>query len=73
MYDECFAPSQGPLPAGAEEAVHRYLDCGIFESGFARVRCGEGRHDFFVAFSCKLRCICPMPLVKAQDPGTVVP
>ena len=27
--------------------------------GFARVRCPHCRHEFFVAFSCKQRCICP--------------
>ncbi len=58
VYDERFVATHGPLTQGAQEAVYRYLDCGIFECGFARVRCGECGHDFFVAFSCKLRCIC---------------
>ena len=66
VYDERFAERRGPLPPGAQEAVHRYLDCGIFESGFARVRCGECGHDFFVAFSCKLRCICPSCHIKRE-------
>lgn len=68
-YDERFGPSRGPLPRGAEEAVYRYLDCGIFESGFARVRCGECGHDFFIAFSCKLRCICPSCHINALRNG----
>jgi hypothetical protein len=66
VYDERFAPTRGPQPAGAEEAVNRYLDCGIFASGFARVRCGECGHDYFVAFSCKLRCICPSCHMKRE-------
>ncbi len=45
---------------------YRYLDGGIFECGFARVRCGECGHDFFVAFSCKLRCICPSCHTKRE-------
>ena len=53
VYDERFAPTRGPLRPGAQEAVNRYLDCGIFACGFARVRCGECGHDYFVAFSCK--------------------
>ena len=66
VYDERFAPTHGPLPRGAQEAVYRYLDCGIFANGFARVRCGECGHDFFVAFSCKLRCICPSCHTKRE-------
>jgi hypothetical protein len=46
--------------------TNRYLDCGIFACGFARVRCGECGHDYFVAFSCKLRCICPSCHVKRE-------
>ena len=59
VYLERFAPTRGRLTQGAQEAVYRYLDCGISECRFARVRCGECGHDFFVAFSCKLRCMCP--------------
>ena len=66
IYDERFASSRGPLAPGAQEAVHRYLDCGIFESGFARVRCGECGHDYLVAFSCKLRSICPSCHIKRE-------
>jgi len=39
--------------------VARYLDCGILENGFARVRCTECRKDMLVAFSCKSRGLCP--------------
>jgi hypothetical protein len=66
VYDERLAPTHGPLANGAQEAVYRYLDCGIFECGFARVRCGECGHDFFVAFSCKPRCICPSCHAKRE-------
>ena len=66
VYDERFAPTHGPLSQGAQKAVYRYLDCGIFECGFARVRCGECGHDFLVAFSCKLRCICPSCHTKRE-------
>ncbi|WP_374348959.1 transposase zinc-binding domain-containing protein, partial [Phenylobacterium sp.] len=27
--------------------------------GFARARCGDCGHDYFVAFSCKGRGVCP--------------
>jgi hypothetical protein len=60
VYDERFAPNRGPLSPVAQEAANRYLDCGIFACGFARLRCSECGHDYLVAFSCKLRCICDL-------------
>ncbi len=41
------------------QAFAKYLDCGIFAHGFARARCGDCGHDYFVAFSCKGRGVCP--------------
>jgi len=43
-----------------DTAVLRYLDCGLFESGFARAVCPKCRRfEFLVAFSCKGRGLCP--------------
>ncbi len=42
-----------------DQAVQHFLKCGDLHEGFARVRCPDCRHEFFVAFSCKQRCICP--------------
>ena len=39
--------------------VARYLDCGIFERGFARVRCPDCAAEYLLAFSCKGRGLCP--------------
>jgi len=39
--------------------VARYLDCGIFERGFARIRCPKCATEFLLAFSCKGRGLCP--------------
>ena len=36
-----------------EQVFHKYLECGIFAHGFARVRCGDCAHDFLIAFLCK--------------------
>ena len=41
------------------QAFRKYLECGIFAHGFARARCGDCGHDYFVAFSCKGRGVCP--------------
>jgi hypothetical protein len=43
----------------ADEAVARYLDCGVWDNGFARVRCRSCPQEFLVAFSCKGRGLCP--------------
>ncbi len=51
--------THGHLRGCVEPAVHRYLDCGIFDQGVARVRCPDCRHEFLIAFSCKLRGLCP--------------
>ena len=40
-------------------ALRRYLDCGLFENGFARVRCPDCHAEYLLAFSCKTRELCP--------------
>ena len=42
-----------------DKAVAAFLKCGDLQHGFARARCPHCHHEFFVAFSCKQRCICP--------------
>lgn len=37
------------------QAFRKYLECGIFAHGFARTRCSDCGHDYFVAFYCKCR------------------
>ncbi len=43
---------------------HRYLDCGDWRRGFARVRCDECKYEMLVAFSCKQRELCPSCAAK---------
>ena len=47
------------LPKYVRNALRKYLDCGILAKGFARVRCPKCREEFFVPFSCRVRCFCP--------------
>ena len=49
--------------AGTQRSA-RYLDCGIWEQGFVRVRCGECRYETLVPFSCKQRELCPSCAAK---------
>jgi uncharacterized protein (DUF983 family) len=39
--------------------VRRYLDCGLYENGFARIRCPDCAEEYLLAFSCKTRELCP--------------
>ena len=41
------------------QAFRKYLECGIFAHGFARARCDDCGHDYFVAYSCKGWGVCP--------------
>jgi len=44
--------------------VLRYLDCGLYENGFARIRCPECAAEYLLAFSCKTRELCPSCAAK---------
>jgi hypothetical protein len=59
VHEEEFEPSCGRLRKAAQRAVEKFLDCGLLERGFARVRCDRCRAEFLVAFSCKARILCP--------------
>ena len=48
-----------PLPSFVEKEFRSFLDCGILERGFVRLRCESCGHDRLVAFSCKRRVWCP--------------
>jgi hypothetical protein len=58
-WEERFERQYGFWRGLADEAVARYLDCGVWDNGFARVRCRECPQEFLVAFSCKGRGLCP--------------
>jgi ribosomal protein S27E len=52
-------PDLRPVRPAAERALREYLRCGIPAHGFARVRCASCAHEYLVAFSCKVRDLCP--------------
>ena len=59
VHEDHYEPTHGPLRAVVTEVVGRFLDCGLLEHGFARVRCAACRAEFLVAFRCKGRGFCP--------------
>ena len=59
VYAQRYARKFGYWRPVIDKAVRHFLKCGDLRHGFARVRCPDCHHEFFVAFSCKQRCICP--------------
>ncbi len=59
QWEERFEGRYGFWRGFVNEQVRRYLDCGLFENGFARVRCPDCHDEYLLAFSCKTRELCP--------------
>ena len=58
MLRERFGPN-ARLSKFQLSAVERYVGCGQLANGFVRVRCTSCGDDRMVAFSCKVRGLCP--------------
>ncbi len=52
--------------------MSRYLDCGLFENGFARIRCQDCHDEYLLAFSCKTRELCPSCATKRSAATAVL-
>jgi hypothetical protein len=59
VYDDRYQKRYGFWRPVIRRTVEKFLACGDLHEGFARVRCPRCRHEFFVAFSCPRRCLCP--------------
>jgi len=59
VYPDRYQEKYGFWRPVVEVVVGKFLKCGDLHEGFARVRCQDCRHEFFVAFSFKQRCLCP--------------
>ena len=58
-WEERYEPRYGRWRPVMRAVVEKFLDCGLLEPGFARVRCGDCGAEFLLAFSCKCRYFCP--------------
>lgn len=58
-YPYFYEKDYGPWRAVVQKTVDRFLQCGIFHHGFARIQCGHCSSEFLWAFSCKTRYFCP--------------
>jgi len=63
-WEERFERRYGYWRGLVDEQVRRYLDCGLFEHGFARIQCTECHAEYLLAFSCKTRDLCPSCAAK---------
>jgi hypothetical protein len=59
VWEERFEQQYGFWRGFVDGVVDAYLDCGLYESGFARVRCPGCSEEFLVATSCQKRGFCP--------------
>ena len=57
-YEMRFQKLYGGFRSRLENVVYRFLDCGLFEAGFARFRCPGCACEKLVPFSCKSK-LCP--------------
>jgi ribosomal protein S27E len=58
------ADEERTLPLYVQREFDDYLECGLLEHGFLRVRCEDCHHERMVAFSCKHRGFCPSCCAK---------
>jgi len=64
QWEERFERRFGFWRGFVDEQIRRYLDCGLFENGFARIRCPDCAEEYLLAFSCKTRELCPSCAAK---------
>ena len=62
VYEERFERRYGFYRPYVMQVIYRYLDYGILQNGFARVKCDECGHEYLLAHSCKRRHFCPSNL-----------
>jgi hypothetical protein len=59
VWEERFEKIYGRWRSFIDQAVWRYLDCGVPENGFARLKCCDCGRERLLSFSCKQRGLCP--------------
>jgi Putative transposase/Transposase zinc-binding domain len=59
LWEDRFEKKYGFWRGFVDTVVARYLDCGVAEAGFARLRCDACGSERLLTLSCKQRGICP--------------
>jgi hypothetical protein len=63
-WEERFERRYGFWRGTIETEVFAFLDCGIYDNGFARVACPECHAEYLAAFSCQRRGFYPSCAAK---------
>jgi len=66
---EAASPDGVGYPAYVRREFERFLSCGLWSEGFARVRCGSCGHERLLPFSCKSRALCPSCIGRRMADG----
>ncbi len=64
QWEERFERSYGFWRGSVDDTVYAFLDCGVYEQGFARVFCDTCKSEYLLAFSCSRRGFCPSCAAK---------
>lgn len=64
LWEERFESAYGFWRGFVDNTVYAFLDCGLFEVGFARVFCDACRSEYLVSLSCQRRGLCPSCAAK---------
>jgi hypothetical protein len=59
IWEERFEKRYGFWRGFVDQVVARYLDCGVAEAGFARLKCDTCGAERLLTLSCKQRGLCP--------------
>jgi hypothetical protein len=59
VYNDRFAREYGLWRPVVARVADKLLACGVFEHGFARIRCDACTHEYRLGFSCTCRYCCP--------------
>ena len=59
VWEERFEKTYGYWRGFIDKVVARYLDCGVAEAGFARLKCTACGAERLLTLCCKQRGICP--------------
>ena len=66
VYPEQYQPRYGLLRPVIPQVVHKFLECGNLERGFARVRCDHCEHEYLLAFG-------PGTALRVDETCTIFP
>jgi len=63
-YNQHYAQKYGFFRPEIEKELNKFIKCGIFKYGFARIKCKDENHkgckeEYYRPFSCKSRGLCP--------------